>query len=196
MREVRGRRATIKNVANLFQFCSNKLHLPVPLEEGCCHTNRYFVLVETEDLQEKMAVVDLETLPETSRMHCLRPLHDYVVVRRNVSCFCEVCLRDVIGECKNKACVDNRDIAKLAKVKKRIQHQAPPISSQNDQIHASSTSADHVNTLPLHHRMTVPTASLLLLLGMAKPTTPFNLLLIMLMTRQILPSTGPRRCFQ
>lgn len=105
----------------MFEFCSNKLQLPVSSEERCCHTKRPFVLVKTEDLQKTMAVVDLKTLPGTRRIHCLRSLDDCILATRTFSCFCVAFLRSVVGECQYKMYVDNWEIVKMAKAKKRKQ---------------------------------------------------------------------------
>ena len=157
LRAVRGRRVTIKNAATMFEFCSNKLQLPVSSEEGCCHTKRSFVLVKTEDLQKRMAVVDLKTLPGTRRIHCLRPLDDCILATRTFSCFCVACLRGVVGECQNKTYVDNWEIVKLAKAKKRKQLQAPPISPQDDQSPSQNDQAGCTPSPPPQRDQADPT---------------------------------------
>ena len=157
LRAVRGCQATIKNAANMFEFCSNKLQLPVSSEERCCHTKRSFVLVKTEDLQKKMAVVDLKTLPGTRRIHCLRSMDDCILATRTFSCFCVACLRSVVGECQYKMYVDNWEIVKMAKAKKRKQLQAPPISPQHDQPPSQNDQASCTPSTPPQHDRADPT---------------------------------------
>ena len=126
LRAVRGRRVTIQNAAEFFQFCTEKLTLPLSQPEGCCHTKRSFVLVKEEDIDRKVAAQDLETLRGTRMLHCLRPLDDGILACRNFACFCEACQKKAYSDCKNKEHVEPWKIVSLLK------KTANPLATEDD----------------------------------------------------------------
>lgn len=97
-REVKARKATIRNAADLYSFCQRTLQVN---SGACCHRKRWFFLVKEEDVTATVASSELKTLKGTRAIHSIRTTSQGNLVSRKLTCFCEPCLEFKSSECRS-----------------------------------------------------------------------------------------------
>ena len=97
-REVKARNATIRNAADLPNFCQTKLQADCGL---CCNKRRCFFLVQEEDVAATKVSSDLKTVKGRRAIHSIRSTVHGNLEARKLTYFCEPCLDLKSDECRS-----------------------------------------------------------------------------------------------
>jgi hypothetical protein len=135
---VKSGQGVIRNAEELYMFCTQELTIGDRTSLDCEHKKRAFFYEKT--IQRKTTPKQLTTLEGTRKLHNVRTVRAGVVEARNLSCYCDPCIRRQPG-CKHSNYVGQWTTRTL--LCNRLKSNAQKTKANDSSVPPKKTTARH-----------------------------------------------------